>query len=77
MADRSTPDDVSEAESAKLFILEAMDFAQDLTASQVTGVPPAAVDPLAAYRFVVDEPYGRWPALSSELALCAESRHKA
>ncbi len=62
MADRWMPDDVAEAESARLFVIEAMDFAEDLTVSQVTSVPPTAVDPLAAYRFVVDEPYGRWPA---------------
>ena len=65
MADRWTPDDIAEAESAKLFVIEAMDFVEDLTASQVTSVPPTAVDPLAAYRFVVDEPYCRRPASRS------------
>jgi hypothetical protein len=62
VADRWTSDDIAEAESARLFVIQAMDFAEDLTASQVTSVPPTAVDPLAAYRFVVDEPYCRRPA---------------
>jgi hypothetical protein len=71
MADRWTPDDIAEAESARLFVIEAMDFAEDLTASQVTSVSPTAVDPLAAYRFVVDEPYGRLLALGRARRLLA------
>jgi len=55
MSDQTTIADVEVDAEARLGF-EAVGFAEDLVLSPITSVPGAAIDLLAPYRFVVDEP---------------------